>query len=272
MGGAPSPHRSSSRGVEGAIRPENPQPSEQPLGPPNLLERLNGATQQITRTFASITALIVTTKQETGSNEEHLLCIKMACSDVTMLFFQSSPFQPLRSVSIGCLLASLNLVVASASTAQVPDVVKPAPDGDFPSISVSGFRGIHPQRYWLVVDRDPRGLLCRDGQGRGLIALKYGSVIETDLSPASPSPLSFQQGKSVVRVRVQPMHLLFDARLKHRGTPTTCNVRANTSFIAPVNGESIAVLCKGAAIGEPKPPFVLPKRPEKQDPGSGFTP
>jgi hypothetical protein len=217
-------------------------------------------------------ALIVTTKQEAWSNEERLSCIKMVSRGVTMCFFHPSLFHPLRSFSIGCLFATLNLVVASASTAQVPDVVKPAPDGDFPSISISGFRGIHPQRYWLVVDRDPRGLLCRDVQGRGLIALKYGSVIETDLSPASPSPLSFQQGKSVVRVNVQPIHLLFDARLKHRGTPTTCNVRANTSFIAPVNGESIAVLCKGAAVGEPRPPFVLPKRPEKQDPGSGLTP
>ncbi|MFM9071951.1 MAG: hypothetical protein ACKOOC_00840 [Cyanobium sp.] len=157
-------------------------------------------------------------------------------------------------------------MVASAATAQVPDVVKPAVDGDFPSISVSGFRGVHPQRYWLVVDRDPRGLLCRDGQGRGLIALKYGSVIETDLSPSSPSPLSFQQGKSVVRVKVLPIHLLFDARLKHRGTPTTCTVRANTAFIAPVNGESIAVLCTGAGVGDVRPPFVFPKSPEQKTP------
>jgi len=68
------------------------------------------------------------------------------------------------------------------------------------------------------------------------------------------------------------MHLLFDARLKQRGTSTTCNVRANTAFIAPVNGESIALLCKGTAMGEPRPPFVLPKQPEKQDPVSGLTP
>jgi hypothetical protein len=210
--------------------------------------------------------LIVTTKQETGSNEEYLSCIKMACSYVTMLFFQSSSFRPLRSASLGCWVASLNLVLASAATAQVPDVVKPAVDGDFPSISVSGFRGVHPQRYWLVVDRDPRGLLCRNEKGQALLALKYGSVIETDLSPSSPSPLSFQQGKSVVRVKVQPMHLLFDARLKQRGTSTTCTVRANTAFIAPVNGESIAVLCRGAGVGDVKPPFVFPKSPDQKNP------
>ena len=183
-----------------------------------------------------------------------------------MLSFHLSRTHPLRSVAFGCWLASLNLVLASAATAQVPDVVKPAGDGDFPSISVSGFRGVHPQRYWLVVDRDPRGLLCRNEKGQALLALKYGSVIETDLSPSSPSPLSFQQGKSVVRVKVLPIHLLFDARLKHRGTSTTCTVRANTAFIAPVNGESIAVLCRGAGVGDVRPPFVFPKSPEQKNP------
>ena len=190
-----------------------------------------------------------------------------------MLSFRLSHANPFRSASVACLLASLNLLVASGSYAQVADVVKPAPDGDFPSISISGFRGIHPQRYWLVVDRDPRGLLCRDGQGRAQIALKYGSLIETDLSPSSTSPLTLQQGKSYIRMRVQPTHLLFDARLVQRGTPSTCSVRANTSFIAPVNTDSIGLLCKGSAFGGIRPAsndFI--KSPDKREPANGITP
>jgi hypothetical protein len=190
-----------------------------------------------------------------------------------MLSFRPTHANPLHSASVACLLASLNLVAASGSYAQVADVVKPAPDGDFPSISISGFRGIHPQRYWLVVDRDPRGLLCRDGQGHAHIALKYGSVIETDLSTSSASPLTFQQGKSYVRMHVQPMHFLFDARLRQRGTPTTCSVRANTSFIAPVNADSIGLHCKGSALGNARPPFGgFMRNPEKREPANGITP
>lgn len=190
-----------------------------------------------------------------------------------MLFFLPFPANPLQPASVACLLASLNLLVTSGAYAQIADVVKPGPDGDFPSISIMGFRGVYPQRYWLVVDRDPRGLLCRDGQGRAQIALKYGSVIETDLSPSSCSPLTFQQSKSHLRMRVQPIHLLFDARLIHRGTPTTCNVRANTSFIAPVNADSIVDLCKRRASGDVRPAFGgLLKSPDKKEPANGITP
>lgn len=180
---------------------------------------------------------------------------------------------PFRSASAACLLALLNLLVALRSYAQVADVVKPAPDGDFPTIAISGYRGTYPQLYWLVVDRDPRGLLCRDEQGRAHIALKYGSLIETDLAASSTSPLTSLQGKSYLRVRVQSIGFLHDARLRQRKTSTACSVRANTSFIAPVNADSIGLLCRAGRMGEVRPaPDCSMRSPSRREASYGITP
>jgi len=135
----------------------------------------------------------------------------------------------------GLFLVPAQMVASLAAWSQVADVVHPDPQGDFPSVMVDGPRGQYRQRFWLVVDRDPRGLWCRDAQGRALIALRRGAVVQTD----ETSPVLFNQGKSYLRVRVKPVDVLYDARLRERGTATTCVVRANTSFLAPIHPDSL---------------------------------
>jgi hypothetical protein len=168
---------------------------------------------------------------------------------MTPMSLNSSQTAPARSAATAFLLVSLNLQMASGAYAQVADVVKPASDGDFRSIKISGYRGSYSQRFWLVLDRDPRGLSCRDGQGRAYMTLKYGSLIETDLTEGV-SPLAFLQGKSYLRIRIQPIDILHDARIRPQGTSTVCTIRANTSFIAPVNADSLGLICRTSRMCE----------------------
>jgi hypothetical protein len=147
----------------------------------------------------------------------------------------------------GRLLSALGLPillgVTPAVLAQVADVIRPDQQGDFPRIEIPGARGSYQQRYWLVVDRDPRGLWCRDRSGRPSIALRYGAVVETDGGSGASSPVLLQQSKSYLRVRVKPVDILYDARLMDRGTPTACVIRSNTSFLAPIHpGSMVGVL------------------------------
>jgi hypothetical protein len=131
------------------------------------------------------------------------------------------------------------LLCPTAGLAQSADVVRPDGQGDFRTVSVAGARGTYPQRFWLVVDRDPRGLRCRDRSWRAWIALRYGAV----LSLASPDSAGLQpllvQGKPYVWVDVKPIDLLYDVRFKDRGKAAVCAVRANSSFIAPIQPESL---------------------------------
>jgi hypothetical protein len=135
------------------------------------------------------------------------------------------------------------LALAAAAPAQTADVVSPGEDGDFRSLQIPGPRGSYPQIFWLVVDRDPRGLWCRDPQGRPSIALKYGSVVESDTSSQAGEALLLNQGKAYVRVKVKPMDILYDARLGSRhANPISCVVRANSSFLAPINPDSMGAV------------------------------
>lgn len=124
--------------------------------------------------------------------------------------------------------------------AQSLDVPQPDPQGNFAAGQASGDRGPLPQRYWLVVDRDPRGLLCRDGQGRPSIALKYGAVIEA-LAPlaAAQPPLPGGTTGTWLQVRVKPMAVLYDARPRGRGSEAICLVRAHAVYLAPVNADAL---------------------------------
>ena len=139
---------------------------------------------------------------------------------------------------------------APMAWSQVAEVVRPDGQGDFTSITLQGARGTERQRFWLVVDRDLRGLWCRDGQGRALIALRRGAVVETADTPAdSSSPLLFSQGKPYLRVRVKPVDILYDARLSELGTATTCLVRVNTSFLAPIHQDSMEKAIQKSGAG-----------------------
>jgi hypothetical protein len=119
---------------------------------------------------------------------------------------------------------------------QVADVASADARGDFVSVTLSGARGRYAQRFWLVVDQDPRGLWCRDARGWPVIALRQGAVVETDLSSGS---VVMKQGKPFLRIRFQPVDILHDARQAGKGTATPCLVRANRSFLAPIHPESL---------------------------------
>lgn len=123
--------------------------------------------------------------------------------------------------------------------AQVAEVVAPTPQGDFTTVEIPGARGTYRQRFWLVVDRDPRGLWCRDARGRDLIALRRGAVVET---AEATQPLMIDQNKPYLKVKIKPTDLLHDARHRGRGHATSCVVRANTSFLAPINPDSLEAL------------------------------
>jgi hypothetical protein len=126
---------------------------------------------------------------------------------------------------------------AGHASAQVAELIGADDQGDFLTVSIQGARGTYPQRFWLIVDQDPRGLLCRNSSGRALIALRRGAVVETD--PQQSPPVAFRQTKPFVHIRVKPVDLLYDARLQDRGRPASCLVRANTSFIAPILEDSL---------------------------------
>lgn len=142
-----------------------------------------------------------------------------------------------------CLLAApSSFYLSLVAKAQSSDVIRPGPDGDFRTIQVPGNRGSYTQRYWLVVDRDPRGLFCRDPWGRPTIALKHGSVIETSGDTVNTKPLEQRQGKAYLRVNVKPEDILYDSRLRGTVNSITCVVRANSSFIAPINPDSMRAI------------------------------
>ncbi|WP_233130364.1 hypothetical protein [Synechococcus sp. 1G10] len=145
--------------------------------------------------------------------------------------------------SLICLLCSpFSISPNMVAKAQSADVIRPEQDGDFRSIEIPGNRGSYRQRFWLVVDRDPRGLWCRDLKGRPTIALKYGSVIESVGTSVIARPIQLSQGKAYLQVEIKPVDILYDARLQERGTPSTCFVRASAFFIAPINPDSMGAV------------------------------
>ena len=131
------------------------------------------------------------------------------------------------------------LLLGGPLHAQTVDVPLPDELGNFQSSQAAGDRGPQEQRLWLVVDRDPRGLLCRDDLGRPSIALKYGTLVETAASAGGVSPLQMKGSGTWLRVKVKPVAVLYDARLRGRGGQALCLVRANSIYLAPVNADSL---------------------------------
>lgn len=148
--------------------------------------------------------------------------------------------RPSRSPLILDALAFLGLMLVSApaARAQVADVVRPDAQGEFRTIWIAGPRGSTPQRFWLVVDRDPRGLLCRDSQGRAWIAIRYGSVLQL-AEPEQQTAPQLIQGKPSLSLVVKPIDILYDVRFRERGRGAVCRVRANSSTVAPIQEESL---------------------------------
>lgn len=131
------------------------------------------------------------------------------------------------------------LAFCRSASAQLADVIRPDPRGDFRSLLIRGPRGEYVQRFWLVVDRDPRGLWCRDSLWRPLAALRPGAVLETDLQDRALTPLLNRQGAPYLRVWVKPMDVLEEARSGDRGKQFSCAVRANINYLAPIHPDSL---------------------------------
>ncbi len=146
--------------------------------------------------------------------------------------------RPSRWRQAGAALASLALLLWPQAHAQIADVVRPDEQGEFTTIRVAGPRGSSPQRFWLVVDRDPRGLICRDQRWRPWISLRYGSVVELDQPDRQLEPMLIQ-GKAYLRLTVQPRDIAADARLRERGRPAVCTVRASSTVLAPIQPDSL---------------------------------
>lgn len=140
------------------------------------------------------------------------------------------------------LVPALVISTMPPALAQVADVVQPSSSGDYLESESEGARGRRPQRLWVVVDRDPAGLLCRDSDGRALLALRRGALLEADSGPGLPAPLQWRGGRSYLRLRVKAVDILSDRRRLPHSAGSICQVRAHGAYIAPVSLESLQAL------------------------------
>lgn len=129
-------------------------------------------------------------------------------------------------------------VPAFAQRADVPEVDR---QGNFRSTRVQGNRGFYQQTHWLVVDRDPGGLNCRPFKpdNKPEVSLQYGSIVRTDVHGSSDDGISVKNGQPWLRVKADPSALQRDYRTRDRNRPVQCIVRANSSFIAPINMDDL---------------------------------
>jgi len=135
-------------------------------------------------------------------------------------------------------LALCSILFSYPAFAQRADVPEFDKDGNFRSTRVQGNRGFYQQLYWLVVDRDPNGLNCRKftPNDNPEVSLSYGAVIKTDIYGRDDDAISIRNGQTWLRVQViEGFH--YDHRTTGRNEPYSCIVRANASFIAPINND-----------------------------------
>jgi hypothetical protein len=146
----------------------------------------------------------------------------------------------LLAVAISSLLLVPSAPLAQPAGAHLADVVNPDEEGNFDTSQVQGARGFYPQKQWLVVDRGSGGLRCRDVNGTVLVALRYGSVIDTDLRSKQGNAITIEQGKPWLRVRVTPADFQADYRERSfLNQPAICRVRAHVAYLAPINPDSL---------------------------------
>jgi hypothetical protein len=143
------------------------------------------------------------------------------------------------------LLALLVVLAAGglpfpAARAQVADVPAADRDGDFHSTRIAGHRGSYPQRQWLVVERDPGGLNCRDARGQVVAVLAYGAVVDSDLRGDDGEAILIVAGRPWLRLIAHPLDLREDLRPQElRLRPLACRVRAHARYVAPLNPDTL---------------------------------
>jgi hypothetical protein len=113
-------------------------------------------------------------------------------------------------------------------------------NGDFLSTRLPGNRSAYPQRQWVVVERDPAGLNCRDGRGQVLALLAYGAVVDSDLKGDDSEAIVVMAGRPWLRLRAHPFDLRQDLRPQgQRVHPVACLVRAHAAYLAPLNPDTL---------------------------------
>jgi len=130
-------------------------------------------------------------------------------------------------VSCACVAPAL------AQRAGVPEVDQA---GNFRSSRVQGNRGFYQQVYWLVVDQDPSGLNCRLAlSGKPDAVFQYGDIIRADHYEPGDDAISIRNGQAWLRVVSKDTWRIRDLAARGQSDLVRCSVRANSSFIAPIN-------------------------------------
>ena len=135
-------------------------------------------------------------------------------------------------------LASFGGMCTTTAQAQWADVPRMDAHGDFLTTKVQGNRGYYQQLFWLVVDRDPKGLNCRpvDG-GEALVKLDYGGIVMTRIESAETNAITLREGLPWLNVTLTRLSSpLMDLRQGAERTGSYhCQVRAHSDFVAPIN-------------------------------------
>ena len=146
--------------------------------------------------------------------------------------------EPALCRSLVCLGSLLAILGAGRVQAQRADVLRPNTHGDFLTTLVQGNRGTYQQRYWLVVDRDPGGLNCREGQ-TVVASYQFGDVVVADANRSGDGSLnnaiSIVAGRTYLRISDDRDFLLADKGRKLDKQTFQCHVRANLKYIVPIN-------------------------------------
>ena len=125
------------------------------------------------------------------------------------------------------------LAPALAQRADVPEVDLA---GNFRSSRVQGNRGFYQQVYWLVVDQDPAGLNCRLAlSGKPDAVFRYGDIIRADHNDPGDDAISIRNGQAWLRIVSKDTWRIRDLAARGRSDAVRCSVRANASFVAPIN-------------------------------------
>ena len=146
----------------------------------------------------------------------------------------------MKSILFGCVVGLLALIVrADVAWSQAADVPEFDTNGNFRSARVQGNRGFYPHEQWLIVDRDPEGLNCRDGSGAVALTLYYGAVVASNFEHQGDDPIDIVNGQAWLRVEAN----IVDVQRRitaERAASYICYVRANARYIAPINPSSLS--------------------------------
>ena len=145
--------------------------------------------------------------------------------------------QNLASVLVLSLLIQPGQALAQRAEPPLPDRA-----GNFNSSQTTGNRGLYEVRHWLVVEADRNGTNCRDPRHgmRPLTKLFYGDLLETDTPVQGGLQQAVESHDGMFWLRIR----LPNWRIAARRGPgwSTCVIRANSRFIAPVNGSDLVEL------------------------------